>query len=361
MPLLLERLASDPASLSPPRSGAAGISGAPAGFKAGRELEAAVRHVLGFTGFEDFTQELTAAADAVVAFILASECRRRRLAAPPIAVFALGKYGSRELTVDADLDLLFVADATRAEARARLEKLAASVVSALSATTPEGRLYEVDARLRPEGKNAPLLVDGSAYARYLRERASLWERQSLTRLRFVCGDEDVGRRVQDDVASFVHDTPLPADWVGRVIGMRRKMEARSRFHGEDLLDVKLGPGGMVDVEFLSQMMVLAGGRGSGGPRARGVREILGEMGGRWCSTDEAAKLAGAYAFFRKLELLIRLTLEERSTVLPGGKALEVLAACVDRSTAVALHARVASTMKDTRQLFLLVSQRIHRP
>ncbi len=357
-PLLLERLASDPAFLAGTRSGSAEITGTPVGFKAERELEAGIRHVLGFTSFEELTRELTAAADAVVASVFASESRRRRQPAPPLAVFALGKYGTRELTIDADLDLLFVAEAPGAEVRARLEKLASSVVSALSAATPDGRLYEVDARLRPEGKNAPLLVDGAAYARYLRERSSLWERQSLTRLRFVCGDERVGRQVSGDVASFVYDTPLPAGWVDAVIGMRRKVETRSRFQGEDFLDIKLGPGGMVDVEFLTQMMVLASGRAPGGAHPRGVKEILAERAGRWCSGEEVTKLTEAYGFFRRLELLIRLTLEEHSTVLPGGKTLEVLSACVDRSSASALHARVSSTMREVRQLFLQVSQRL---
>jgi glutamate-ammonia-ligase adenylyltransferase len=130
------------------------------------------------------------------------------------------------------------------------------ILSDLGAVTPQGRLYETDTRLRPEGKNAPLVSDIEGYARYLTSRASLWERQSLTRLRWIAGDQEVGRAVSAMVNDHVYGLPLPAGWVDTIVDMRRKMETRSRTRQGDFIDVKLGPGGMADVEFLGQMIQL---------------------------------------------------------------------------------------------------------
>ncbi len=176
-------------------------------FKNHQELRSGLRYILRFASLTGLTAELTSLAEFVVTTTLTRETRRARKL--PLAVFALGKFGTRELNFDADLDLLFIAAPAGDAQRTRLEQTASSLMGRLSEVSERGRLYQVDARLRPEGRNAPLVTDLPAYGEYLRRRASLWERQSLTRARFVCGDRQVGEEAARLIGSFVFESPSP--------------------------------------------------------------------------------------------------------------------------------------------------------
>jgi glutamate-ammonia-ligase adenylyltransferase len=225
----------------------------------------------------------------------------------------------------------------------------------------DGVLYEVDARLRPEGKNAPLVTDFSAYVKYLSSRASLWERQSLTRLRFVWGDEDLASEVHDAVTKFVYESPLSDDWAQSIVVMRKAMETRSRTSRGSYLDLKLGPGGMVDVEFLAQMTQLLGGtKDANHRRRRTTAEILEMIPAELLSEDAARGLVRTYRFFRDVEKLMRLTLEEKNTLLPDDEKLETLARCQSGIKGDDMKELIAASMRDVRQQFLAVSERMSR-
>lgn len=357
-PLLLETLASDPDALG-------GVAAAPLppsrdllGFKSRQELRAGIRHQLGFSGFDQLTGELSSIASFVVTSLCARAARvgRRRV---PLAVFALGKFGTEELGFDADLDLMFVAGTPgRGGAEEHAEKAAEMLVRDLSAVSAEGHLYDVDVRLRPEGRSSPLVVDAAAYAKYLATRASLWERQSLTRLRFVAGDPTVGNYVTALAARYVYEDPLPVDWTGGIVAMRRKMETRSRTRAAGFLDVKLGPGGMADCEFIAQMIQLKSGGGH--PELRGLRTVpalLSPVPGA-LDAQEAEQCASAYAMFRRLEFLLRTGLEDKGSILPEGEPLNLLARLYDGSSGIALASRVAAAMKRVRSIFLDVAGRL---
>ncbi|MCK5571267.1 MAG: hypothetical protein KAJ12_00835, partial [Bacteroidetes bacterium] len=266
--------------------------------------------------------------------------------------------GSRELGFDADLDLLFISHGMSARRRVTLEKFASSLVRGLSTISEKGTLYNVDTRLRPEGKSAPLISEADSYRRYLQTRASLWERQSLTRIRRVCGDARLAAEVLRDVEAFVYDSPLPSGWVEAAVAMRRKMETRSKVRGSDMLDLKLGRGGMVDIEFMVQMVQLRKGREVPALRCGAVRTLLAEAGRHVLDAEETNMFWSAYETFRTLEKLMRVTIEERNTVLPNGPKLETLARCYDRSTGKELHARVKDTMATVRKRFLEVTRRL---
>jgi len=327
-------------------------------FKHSQEMRAGIRHLLGFTDFAVLTSELAQLADFVVARVLREESRRARYRTEPLALFALGKYGTRELNFDADLDLLFVARTRTAAETSRVENLAGAFLRRLSSVTEGGRLYEADARLRPEGKSAPLVADIGAYGRYLVERASFWERQSLTRIRFVSGDESVAVEVAAILENFVYDAPLPEGWVEATVAMRKKIETRSRFRGPVPMDIKLGAGGMADIEFLVQMLQLKYGRSVARIRSRRVDEILAAQEIGLLSSGEREFLRGTYLLYRNVEKLMRITLEERGTILPGGKKMETLARCLDGSGEQLLRMRLAGAMKETRELFQDLSRRI---
>jgi glutamate-ammonia-ligase adenylyltransferase len=270
-------------------------------------------------------------------------------------VFALGKFGTEELGFDADLDLLFVAGDSGDSARPAQEQSAARILGGITASASGERLYEADVRLRPEGKSAPLVVEAASYAKYLATRASLWERQSLTRLRFVAGDRVVGGYVSALVSSWVYETPLPPGWGESIVAMRRAMETRGKTRREIFIDLKHGPGGMADVEFIVQMLQLK--FGGTRPEIRGgkVGAILRQAWLPPGMPGESAFLASAYAMYRRLELLIRIGLEERRNVLPQGEKLQRLARLYDGSSGPALQSRVGATMKRVRQEFLEIA------
>ena len=354
-PLILELISSEQGSLAAPRDPAVPGPRDVAGFKSRHELMAGVRHILGFTDFDALTGEISAIASSVVIASLAAVRRRDKKRFPPLAVFALGKFGTEELGFDADLDLLFVAGDSGDSARPAQEQSAARILGGITASASGERLYEADVRLRPEGKSAPLVVEAASYAKYLATRASLWERQSLTRLRFVAGDRVVGGYVSALVSSWVYETPLPPGWGESIVAMRRAMETRGKTRREIFIDLKHGPGGMADVEFIVQMLQLKfGGRR---PEIRGgkVGAILRQAWLPPGMPGESAFLASAYAMYRRLELLIRIGLEERRNVLPQGEKLQRLARLYDGSSGPALQSRVGATMKRVRQEFLEIA------
>lgn len=350
-PLLMETLLSDPDALAGALADTLPPAGDEAELKTRRELRAGIRHVLGFTSFDALTEELSTIAGFIINAILPMAGRKTNRTRLPLAVFALGKFGTRELSFDGDLDLLFVAGGDAGTRREEMEKAAAGLLQRLMAATPGGKLYDVDARLRPEGKNAPLVVDAASYVSYLETRASLWERQSLTRLRFVAGDPTVGSYVSNRVAERVYDVPLPRGWGAVIAAMRRKTESRSRTRGSDMIDIKLGPGGMADIEFIAQMIQMRHGKDRPELRGLKVAELLRHPSHDALPAGEREALTAAYAMFRRVELLMRIGLEDRSSLLPESEKLNLLARLYDGSTGGALSTRVAGTMKRVRGTF----------
>jgi glutamate-ammonia-ligase adenylyltransferase len=328
----------------------------PVGFKIAGGLRAGAGYALGQTTFEEFTAGLSSIADTVLSGVFQREGGEGRKAPPPLAVFALGKYGTLEIAPDADLDLLFVGEPRSGRAGAVLEALAAGMVAALSAVTESGRGYDVDTRLRPEGRNAPLVVEREAYLKYLHHRASLWERQSLTRLRFVCGDRRTGERVLAGVQAFVYEEPLPTSWAETIVGMRKKMETRSKVRSGRFLDIKLGAGGMADIEFVAQMLLLSAGRSGRQFHAFPTVAVLKTVPSGAVAGTQRNELSRIYQFFRRIEVLMRMILEERGSVLPEGEKLALLS----RYAGSGLADRCAAEMRSVRAMFLEIASRLER-
>ncbi|MBI5470828.1 MAG: hypothetical protein HY961_00640 [Ignavibacteriae bacterium] len=357
-PLLLETIASDRRSLFGVRMETPLPAGSLAALKNQEEIRSGIRYVLGITDFDGLSGELTQLADVVLTSSLVQEQQSLRRKRIPLAIFALGKYGTREINFDSDLDVLFVSEAKSPAEQDTLESLARGVLKRMSAITEQGRLYDIDARLRPEGKSAPLVVDKNAYEEYLRRRASLWERQSLTRLRFVAGDEVLGQRVLKLVDEFVFASPLPAEWATTIVAMRKKTESRSRASNSTFLDIKLGPGGMVDIEFLAQMLQLKYAEAI--PAARHVKtsECLQQLLPQLRRGNELEQLVSTYQLFRRVESFMRLALEEGGTVLADEAKLELIARMMSVSSGSELRRLLLAKMEFTRQTFLQVSNEI---
>jgi glutamate-ammonia-ligase adenylyltransferase len=351
-PLVIELLAHDHHSFDAAGAPDLSTSRSLLDAKNEHELRIGVRYVLGVSSFDEMAGELSRLADAVVRQVADAELSTAR--ANGLALFALGKYGTNEINFDSDLDMLFISETKSAATKAKLEKVAARFVQRLSSPSDGGKLYDVDARLRPEGKSAPLVVERKAFLAYLKSRASLWERQSLTRLRFVAGDEKLGAEVGGAVQAFVYDSPLPQKWAQEIVAMRKKTETRSKVSGSSLLDVKLSAGGMVDVEFLAQMIQL-----KCGAQEKPLRHLPTLEAIRLAPLAIPKKqIAEAYTLFRRIETYLRIALEERGAVVPEGDKLELLANLLGISDGRTLHRNLLSAMKSTRQILLSVAEQL---
>jgi len=184
-----------------------------------------------------------------------------------VAVVALGKLGSREMTAASDLDLIliydFPPDASESNGQKPLgaavyySRLTQRLLAALTAPTKAGRLYEVDMRLRPSGRKGPLATQFSAFALYQRNEAETWEHMALTRARVIAGDASLAA----DIAEAVRDTIVrkrdPAKIVREVRSMRALIAAEKG--DRDPWDLKLVAGGLMDIEFVAQYLSLAFG------------------------------------------------------------------------------------------------------
>ena len=219
----------------------------------------------------DSAAQLAALADAVLRSVLAlarAELFRVHGDLPGVgfAVIAYGSVGGRELGFDSDLDLVFLHDARGDEvsdgarpldAPRYLARLAQKLTGFLSTLTAAGRLYEVDARLRPDGAKGVLVSSLASFAEYQRGRAWTWEQQALVRARATAGEADVCAAFESlrrDVLSAARD---PVKLRAEVVAMRRRMRAELDRSQGPRFDLKQGEGGLVDLEFLVQCAVLA--------------------------------------------------------------------------------------------------------
>lgn len=175
--------------------------------------------------------------------------------APRIAVIAYGKLGGKELGYASDLDLVFIYEDSREDALEIYSRLVRRVMSWLGSMTSSGRLYEVDLRLRPDGDAGLPVISAEAFERYQREKAWPWEHQAITRARFAAGHPDVGARFEA-IRREVLLMPRDADALAtEVRAMRTKIHA-GHPNTSGAFDLKHDAGGMVDVEFVTQYLVL---------------------------------------------------------------------------------------------------------
>lgn len=181
-------------------------------------------------------------------------------------VVAYGKMGGLELSYESDLDLVFLHDAaSQGETEGPkvidnslfMARLGQKLIHLLSAQTPSGTLYEVDARLRPSGNSGLLVSSLAAFEKYQRGGAWTWEHQALVRARFIAGDPNVQRRFQSIRASILEQPRDREVLRQEVVDMRRKMTQHLSSGGNTLFDIKQDAGGIVDVEFMVQYGVLS--------------------------------------------------------------------------------------------------------
>lgn len=245
------------------------------------------------------------------------------------AVFALGKLGSSELTVHSDLDLVFVYDGDPSDSRRfeQHQKLVRATHDLLSKRTAAGSAYEIDTRLRPDGKMGALAIPLVAFERYLHNRAAIWERMAWTRARFVGGDGALGRQAQNVVDGFVYGDWSP-DIPGYALHVRGRIETElAKESSGQHFDLKRGKGGLADIDFLLQVLQLREGCAREQFRVRGSRRLLaGLPETSFLAAGEVTVLQDAYTFLRELETVLRIETDTGTNVIPTDpNALDPLA------------------------------------
>ncbi|MFZ3019423.1 MAG: bifunctional [glutamate--ammonia ligase]-adenylyl-L-tyrosine phosphorylase/[glutamate--ammonia-ligase] adenylyltransferase [Gallionella sp.] len=213
----------------------------------------------GLLPLEKLSDHLSDLADLMLRHVLKlswETARKRHCEQPKFAIIAYGKLGGKELGYASDLDLIFLYDDDHPDAQENYARLAQRINTVLGSHTASGRLYETDLRLRPNGASGLLVSSVAAFAEYQRSQAWVWEHQALTRARFSAGDSDVGdafERIRRDVLC----QPRDLDMLRReILAMRQKM-LDGHPNDSDLFDIKHDRGGMVDIEFMVQFLVLA--------------------------------------------------------------------------------------------------------
>ena len=220
------------------------------------QLRVAARDILGLASIIQIPEELTNVADAAVTAAvegLAPEV--------PFAVIGLGRYGGLDLSYASDLDVIFVYEGTNSDEARTANRTARGLLREIGAQTAEGRAWEIDARLRPEGENGQLARSLEGYERYYAERGQLWERQSLLKRRFIAGDADLGSRFLSLADAWCYQPEFSDAEVEEIRAMKRRIEAERLGTGSKARDVKLGAGGLSDIEFTVQLMQLQHGFG----------------------------------------------------------------------------------------------------
>jgi glutamate-ammonia-ligase adenylyltransferase len=236
-----------------------------------------------------------------------------------LAVIALGKCGSREMTARSDLDLMTLYRAAGPDAASAIKDWSAEtffgrftqrLVAALSAPTGEGGLYEVDLQLRPSGTAGPVAVSFRAFEGYYERSAETWELLALTRARVVWSSSQQFAAAAEAAIQAALRRPRDPEAAARdVLEMRALMERERPPSG--FWDLKLTPGGLVDIEFAAQYLQIVHA-GSGGPleiHTQAALDALSES--RLLNPRESAALAGAWTLQQNLSQLLKLALPEK--------------------------------------------------
>ncbi|MDX3108135.1 bifunctional [glutamine synthetase] adenylyltransferase/[glutamine synthetase]-adenylyl-L-tyrosine phosphorylase [Nonomuraea angiospora] len=289
----------------------------------GRLLHLAARDLTGEATLAEVMAELSDLAGAALEAALAIARAEVDDGDVRLAVIGMGKCGARELNYISDVDVIFVAEpcegADETKALRTATRLAQAMMRACSATTSEGSLWEVDAGLRPEGRSGPLVRTLGSHLAYYRRWAKTWEFQALLKARPVAGDLELGSAYVEAVNDLVWTAAKREHFVEDVQAMRRRVEAHVRAEGDRQL--KLGPGGLRDIEFAVQLLQLVHGRLDPLLRRRATLPALAALSrGGYVGRDDSRGLAEAYSYLRQIEHLLQLHRLRRTHIVPSDES-----------------------------------------
>ena len=278
---------------------------------------------------------------------------------PRLAVLGLGRLASGGVDYGSDLDIIIIYDSivaspiaslTRDEAYARFGEL---IIAALSSITRTGHLYHVDLRLRPDGNDGPLVSGSQSFLQYLKQRAVPWEWLAYVKLRAVAGDLELGRAVETEARQIIHESARTID--GRELQsetrrVRDRLEQEQTKPGRgDLLDIKYGAGGMLDVYFATRYLQLRDDIADEGADRSTVTTLDRLHAGGSLSAEDYEALRGGYVLLRRVDHEQRLLIG-RSALLLAPAARDI-AKKLNYDSPVALSDALVESMMGIRAAY----------
>lgn len=304
-------------------------------FKNSHVLRIGLADIAGALAPEEVCQQLSDVADLCVqrAFSLVEDDLKERYGVArdtdgnkiAMSVMAMGKLGGRELGYSSDLDIVFVfssqgeSDGNKElDATTYFSRIAQRLMRGLHSLHPGGRLYEIDTRLRPSGSQGLLVSSLSAWRKYHSSSAALWEKQSLTKLRFVAGDPSLGEQAMRVATECIYGRQdKDAREIAQGIGTMRNKIWRELVAPKKRMDLKAGHGGLIDIEFAAQYLQLVHGPKHSEMHTQSTTQALAMAAQLGLADDETCRvLIDGYAFLRRLEHRLRIVHDRSEQHLP---------------------------------------------
>lgn len=298
-------------------------------FKNTQTLRCIAQDLAGTLPLETLSDQLSDLASVILEEVMRLSwqgLRQRHRETPLFAIVGYGKLGGKELGYASDLDIVFVYDDDAPEAAENYARLAQRINNWLTSITAAGLLYETDLRLRPDGASGLLVTPLESLRRYQMQQAWLWEHQALTRARAVAGDAAIGNAFEELRISLLRQPRNLPELGSGILGMRQKM-LDAHPNTSELFDLKHDRGGIIDVEFLVQYLVLGHAHQHQELTANaGNLALLKTAAGLNLIADaDAEAVRGAYRQFRMLQHQLRLADEKYARVEPHTVATSVAA------------------------------------
>jgi [glutamine synthetase] adenylyltransferase / [glutamine synthetase]-adenylyl-L-tyrosine phosphorylase len=348
-------------------------------FKRAEEFRIGLREIAGEADILATMRDLTHVADvyleSALRLVWDEWAQAYGLSARPegqgFVIIALGKLGSAELDFASDLDLLFVHEDPGGEGAVPQQfgyhKIAEKLVQAIGGMSRYGAVFRVDLGLRPEGNKGPLATSLSGLRDYYQHRGRLWERQSLLRARPVAGDPELAQRVMQAIQAFVYDTPLAPDAIESIAAMRRRIEHERTQEGAERWDIKVGYGGLADIEFVAQAYQLYYGATMPTLRFISTWDLLRALAQEGLlRPEDSHALQEAYCFLRRVESALRIVDDRSINTIPESPAdqrrLARRLGYQDADTSKAEHIfleEVQQRTAEVRALYTRVLQELH--
>ena len=230
------------------------------------------------------------------------------------AIIALGKLGGEEILYSSDLDIIFIYSVGGETSGPKIisnheffAKLGQRIITTLSVATKEGFAFKVDTRLRPSGSSGPLVASEEAFIKYHKETAQMWEKQAMLKARLAAGNADFGAKILAAAEELVYAAPLTDDDLKELYRIRRRMEIEIAKEASGKYNIKLGRGGLVDVEFAVQLLQLKFGKQKKALRKCNTIDAMNALKDiDIISKTDYEILMNAYRFYRLLENRIRI-------------------------------------------------------
>lgn len=362
-------------------------------FKRKEILRIGVRDLLREATVEETLEDLSGLASVLIrkAYAICDQALRRRYGAPRLqdrargrrrigfTIIAMGKLGGGELNFSSDVDLLYVyatragkTAGTRAGAASRISnadyfrRLAQEITAALNTVSGEGSVYRVDLRLRPEGEKGPIAQSLEGYRRYYAGRGETWERLSLVKAWPVGGDRDLGRRFLRSILPFIYRKPFGKEGFREVAALKGRIDEKIDAAQEAERHVKLGKGGIREIEFIVQSLQVGLGGARSAIRERNTIRALAKLRrAGLLAVEEHSALHDAYLFLRDVENKLQLVHDAQTHLLPA--APREIRACAlrlgyrDEEGQLAGDRLLADYQKITQTVHRLFLRLLHRP